>query len=104
MNITLTIIFVLIAVIATLAGIVYVTVKSNKKLKNENKQLSGKIEQLNINIAYLVKHSQELAQIHKEKEKTFERIEEARTDEEIADIVSIIVNANNQRVQNVPEK
>lgn len=104
MNITLTIIFVLIAVIATLAGIVYVTVKSNKKLKNENKQLSGKIEQLNTNIAYLVKHSQELAQIHKEKEKTFERIEEARTDEEIADIVSIIVNANNQRVQNVPEK
>ncbi len=104
MNITLTIIFVLIVVIATLAGIVYVTVKSNKKLKNENKQLSGKIEQLNTNIAYLVKHSQELAQIHKEKEKTFERIEEARTDEEIADIVSIIVNANNQRVQNVPEK
>lgn len=104
MNITLTIIFVLIAVIATLVGIVYVTVKSNKKLKNENKQLSGKIEQLNTNIAYLVKHSQELAQIHKEKEKTFERIEEARTDEEIADIVSIIVNANNQRVQNVPEK
>ena len=104
MNITLTIIFVLIAVIATLAGIVYVTVKSNKKLKNENKQLSGKIEQLNTNIAYLVKHSQELAQIHKEKEKTFERIEEARTDEEIADIVSVIVNANNQRVQNVPEK
>lgn len=104
MNITLTIIFVLIAVIATLAGIVYVTVKSNKKLKNENKQLSGKIEQLNTNIAYLVKHSQELAQIHKEKEKTFERIEEARTDEEIADIVSIIVNANNQRVQNVSEK
>lgn len=104
MNITLTIIFVLIAVIATLAGIVHVTVKSNKKLKNENKQLSGKIEQLNTNIAYLVKHSQELAQIHKEKEKTFERIEEARTDEEIADIVSVIVNANNQRVQNVPEK
>ncbi len=104
MNITFTIIFVLIAVIATLAGIVYVTVKSNKKLKNENKQLSGKIEQLNTNIAYLVKHSQELAQIHKDKEKTFERIEEARTDEEIADIVSIIVNANNQRVQNVPEK
>ena len=104
MNITLTIILVLIAVVAMLAGIVYVTVKSNKKLKNENKQLSGKIEQLNTNIAYLVKHSQELAQIHKEKEKTFERIEEARTDEEIADIVSIIVNANNQRVQNVPEK
>ena len=104
MNITFTIILVLIAVVATLAGIVYVTVKSNKKLKNENKQLSGKIEQLNTNIAYLVKHSQELAQIHKEKEKTFERIEEARTDEEIADIVSIIVNANNQRVQNVPEK
>ena len=104
MNITLTIIFVLIAVIATLAGVVYVTIKSNKKLKNEDKQLSGKIKQLNTNIAYLVKHSQELAQIHKEKEKTFERIEEARTDEEIADIVSIIVNANNQRVQNVPEK
>ena len=70
MNITLTIILVLIVIIATLAGVVYVTIKSNKKLKNENKQLAGKIEQLNTNIAYLVKHSQELAQIHKEKEKT----------------------------------
>ncbi|MDY3723483.1 MAG: hypothetical protein SOZ96_12975 [Treponema sp.] len=103
MNITLTIILVLIAIIATLAGVISITVKKNKKLKTENKQLSDKIGQLNTNIAFLVKHSQELAQIHKEKEKTFERIEEARTDEEIADIVSIIINSNNQRVQNMPE-
>ena len=52
----------------------------------------------------MVKHSQELAQIQKDKEKTFQRIEESRTDEEIADIVSVIVNTNNQRVQNMPEK
>lgn len=104
MNVTLMIFLVMVAVIVTLAGIVYVMVKSNKTLKAEKRNLLVKIEQLNTNIAYLVKHSQELAQIHKEKEKTFERIEEARTDEEIADIVSIIVNSNNQRVQNVSEK
>lgn len=104
MNITVTIILVMLAVIVTLAGVVQVFHKKNKQLKTKNEQLSGKVLQLNKNIAYLVKHSQELAQIQKDKEKTFQRIEESRTDEEIADIVSVIVNTNNQRVQNMPEK
>lgn len=104
MNITVTIILVMLAVIVTLAGVVQVFHKKNKQLKTENEQLSGKVLQLNKNIAYLVKHSQELAQIQKDKEETFQRIEESRTDEEIADIVSVIVNTNNQRVQNMPEK
>lgn len=103
MNATITTILILIAVIVMLAAIVQVFHKKNVSLKNENKQLSDKVLQLNTNIAYLVKHSQEMAQIEKEKEKTFQRIEESRTDEEIADIVSIIVNSNNQRVQNVSE-
>ena len=104
MNITVTIILVMLAVIVTLAGVVQVFHKKNKQLKTKNEQLSDKVLQLNKNIAYLVKHSQELAQIQKDKEKTFQRIEESRTDEEIADIVSVIVNTNNQRVQNMPEK
>lgn len=103
MNATVTIIMVLIAAIIMLAAIVQAFHKKNVSLKKENKQLSDKVVQLNTNIAYLVKHSQEMAQIEKEKEKTFQRIEESRTDEEIADIVSIIVNSNNQRVQNVSE-
>lgn len=104
MNVTVTIILVLIAVIAILGGVVSVFHKDNKKLKAENKQLLSKNEQLNKNIVYLVKHANELAQIQKDKEKTFQRIEETRTDEEIAEIVSVIVNTNNNRVQNVPEK
>lgn len=104
MNVTVTIILVLIAVIATLGGVVSVFHKDNKKLKAENKQLLSKNEQLNKNIVYLIKHANELAQIQKDKEKTFQRIEETRTDEEIAEIVSVIVNTNNNRVQNVPEK
>ena len=104
MSMTVTFILVLITIIVTLAGIVFVYHKSNKSLKAEKKQLLNKNEQLNKNIAYLVKHANELSQIQKEKEKTFQRIEETRTDEEIAEIVSVIVNSNNQRMQNVSEK
>ena len=104
MNVITTIVLILLAVIVTLAGIIQMFHKKNKSLETENKQMSEKIVQLNKNIVYLLHHSQELAQIQKDKEKTFQRIEETRTDEEIADIVSVIVNSNNERVQNVPEK
>ena len=103
MNVVLIVILVLIAIAVTLAGIVYVQSKNLKKRKEENQDLKKQIDQLKKNIAFLVKHAQEMAQIEKEKEKTFQRIEEARTDEEIADIVSIIIDSNNQRVQNMPE-
>ena len=104
MNVTFTIILVLILIVTTLVGIIHVTIRINKQLKAKNNHLSGKIEQLNANIAYLVKHSDELAQIRRKKEKTFESIEEAKTNEEIADIVSVIIDSNNQRVQNLPKK
>lgn len=103
MKIVLIEILVLIAVIVTLAGIVYVQGQNLKKRKQENQDLKKQIEQLKKNVAFLVRHAQEMAQIEKEKEKIFQRIEEARTDEEIADIVSIIIDSNNQRVQNMPE-
>ena len=103
MKIVLIVILVLIAVIVTLAGIVYAQGQNLKKRKQENQDLIKQIELLKKNVAFLVRHAQEMAQIEKEKEKTFQRIEEARTDEEIADIVSIIIDSNNQRVQNMPE-
>lgn len=104
MKIAIIIILVLIAVIVILSGIVSVTVKGNKTLKTENKQLLAKIGQLNINIDYLVNHARELAQIKKDKAILLNRIKEAQTDEEIAAIISDVVTSNNQRMQNVSEK
>lgn len=104
MKIAIIIILVLIAVIVILSGIVSVTVKGNKTLKAENKQLLAKIGQLNINIDYLVNHARELAQIKKDKAILLNRIKEAQTDEEIAAIISDVVTSNNQRMQNVSEK
>lgn len=98
MNTAIMIIIVLLAVCVTLFGIIYV---QHKQLNEENKTnqiLEDQIKKLQNNIAFLVKHAKEMAQIEKEKEKTFQRIEEARTDEEISDIVSAIVSLNNQRV------
>jgi Tfp pilus assembly protein PilN len=98
MNTAIMVILVLLAVCVTLCGIIYVQHKQLNEEKKANQFLEDHIEKLQNNIAFLVKHAQEMAQIEKEKEKTFQRIEEARTDEEISDIVSAIVSLNNQRV------
>lgn len=101
MKITLIVILVLLLIAVILTGIICIQKEKLKDAKKEKEALKSKVEELQKNVAYLVKHAQEMAQIEKEKEKTFRRIEEARTDEEISDIVSIIVSLNNERLQNM---
>lgn len=103
MKITLIVILVLLLIAVILTGIICIQKEKLKEAKKEKEVLKSKVEQLQKNVAYLVKHAQEMAQIEKEKEKTFRRIEEARTDEEISDIVSTIVSLNNERLQNMPK-
>ena len=100
MNFTISVILVAIAVIAILVGVISSISGRNKELSRENRELLEKINLLNINVAYLVKHSQELASIQRSHTEIRNKIEEAKDDEEISDIVSTIIAANNSRVQN----
>ena len=71
----------------------YLSERTKRKKAEEDKK------QLQKNISYLVHHAEELANIRLEKEKTDKKIEEAKTDEEVSDIVNAIINGNNDRVR-----
>ena len=67
--------------------------------KNKIEVLEDEIKSLKSDIAYLVKHIEEISRIKNEADKISDKINGAKTDEEVADIVSVIINANNDRVQ-----
>lgn len=101
MKITVIVILVLLLITVILTGIICIQKEKLKETKKEKQSLKDQVQQLQKNVAYLVRHAQEMAQIQKEKEKTFKRIEEARTDEEISNIVDTIICLNNERLQNM---
>ena len=66
------------------------------KQKLEGFQIEN--ESLQQNIAYLVKHAEEIQRIQKDADEISNKINGAKSDEEICDIVSAIISANNGRV------
>ena len=99
MSLSLTIIIALL-VLLLIFGTAFSTVyKENKKLKNQNEAYRIETESLQKNIAYLMKNAEDVVKIKKEADKISDKINGAKTDEEIIDIVSAIISANNDRVQ-----
>ena len=99
MSISLTIIIALLVIVLIFGACVSVVYKDNKKLKNQIEAYKTEAESLHKNIAYLMKNAEEVAKIKKEADKISDKINGAKTDEEISDIVSAIISANNDRVQ-----
>ena len=96
---TLTLYLVIIALIAMLAGVVYVSIKNMQKAKADRIKYENEIASLKKNIAQLVQHAEELAGIKHNQKETESALQEAKTDEEIADIVAAVINSNNNRVR-----
>lgn len=88
----------LTVVLAIIAVIVYVLIQRIKHLKKRNKELEAAYHQAERNVAYLVKHAQELSQIQAEETATLNEIAGAKTDDEIYEIVNSIVDANNNKL------
>ena len=95
MNITL----VLILAIICLIVILFCCVKSAVKSKQEIKALKEEIANQKDRTSYLINHIEEISKIKSEEQKVNDKINGAKTDEEISDIVSAIISANNDRVQ-----
>lgn len=91
---TLTIILVMLAVIVILAAIIWVEHKQIKQLKERKKALEASYKEAQRNIAFLVKHQKEIAEIKTEEGEKLEQIAEARTDEEIFEIVNSVIAPN----------
>lgn len=97
---TLTVIFSLIGFAILCIVILVCVFKTLLKTKKENKILKDALENQKKNLIYIVRHSQELADIKKNQSKVEKEIEEAKSDEEVVNIINTIIDVNNNRVPN----
>lgn len=95
MTLTLSLIIIIVALIAILIGTINAAINQKKK----SKDLEGIIELKNKTIAYLYQNAKDIAEINADKDKKQEDLSNAKTDEEIADVITDIINTNNNRVR-----
>ena len=95
MNTTLAVL--LIALICFMAT--YLVAHWCRKLQEENKDLKAEIEKQQATIVDMYKHAEELAQIHQDKSEVDQKINEAKTNEEISEIINGIIAANNSKLR-----
>jgi len=86
------------ALLVILVFVAYAAIKKLFKKDQEIKLLEGEVQKQKQNMAYLVKHGQEIAQIEKDQDKVQEEIRNAKSDEEVADIINAIININNSKL------
>lgn len=88
----------LASVAALLTAAVFVLAKTVSKKNRRIKELEESVKRQNRSIGFLLKHSSELAEINRGKDELIKKIQESKSDEEVADIVSGIIELNNGRL------
>lgn len=68
---------------------------SNKKLKSIAEEQNREIERCNKNVDLIIKYQKIISEIRNKESKIHNQIKEARTDEEVNDIIRNILNDNN---------
>lgn len=90
---------VCVALLVILTFVVYVAIKTSKAQKKKIKALTARLESQKIIAENLVMHAEELSKIKGDKEEVAQKINEANSDEEVNQIISNLVHANNNRVR-----
>lgn len=88
----------LAAVVALLAVAVLILAKTVRKKNRRIKELEESVKRQNRSISFLLQHSKELAEINRGKDELIKKIQESKSDEDIADIVGGIIELNNGRL------
>lgn len=88
-----------IAIYIVLICIIVFVSRICRKLQAEKTALEVELQALKANLAFMVRHAEELAQIKKDQKTTDQKIAEAKTDEEIIDIINAVIASNNDRVR-----
>ena len=96
MSATLILIILLIVVLAA----VVLVAKMCRNLQKEKKQLEAELSKQKRVSEELKRYTEELVKINGDKDKVAEQIKEAQSDEEVLNIISGLVHANNDRVRN----
>ena len=94
----ITVILVFIAVIAIMGGVIYCLIRDRKKQKDEIKELKNIINSEKKNLEQLSEYISKLDNIRKDEKEIADKIKEAKTDEEVHNIINDIIALN--RVQN----
>jgi Tfp pilus assembly protein PilO len=94
----MTVILILIAIIFCLIAAFIITISVLKKQVSENKKLKKEIKVQQQNSIYLYKHAQEISEITSEANKLEGKINNAKTDEEIIDIINSVISNNNSKL------
>lgn len=95
LNITLTIVGVAVIVF----GVVDTLYRKNKKLKKTIADLNHDLAVARVNIKQMAIFIDKMTAIKSERTKIEQRLKDAKNDEEVYEIISDIVSANNSRVQ-----
>lgn len=97
---TLTIILVMVAIIAMCGAVIYSLIKIIKGNKKEIQSLNNELNSARENVRQLSEYIKNSDKIRKEEKEIAEKIKEAKTDEEVHNIINDIIALNNSRVQN----
>ena len=92
------IILILGAIILALITVIVIMFLSLKSDKKKIKELSESIEAQQRNILYLYRHAEEVAEIEKDKNAVEGKIKEAKSDEEVLNIINTIISVNNDKL------
>ena len=91
--------FVCAALLLITVFVAYVAIKTVKDKNEEVAHLKGEVQKQKENMAYLVKHAEEIAKIESDEDQVQEEIRNAKSDEEVADIINAIINVNNAKLR-----
>ena len=97
---TLTIILVMLAIIVIMGGAIYALIRDRKAQKKEIQELKNEVISASENVKQLTDFIRNSDKIRKEEKEIAEKIKEAKTDEEVHNIINDIIALNNNRVQN----
>ena len=88
------------AIIVMCGAVIYVLIKDRIKQKKEIQELKNEINSARENVKQLSDFIRNSDKIRKEEKQIAEKIKEAKTDEEVHNIINDIIALNNSRVQN----
>ena len=97
---TLTIILAMLAIIVICGAVIYSLIKMLQKNKKKIQALNNELNSARENVRQLSEYIKNSDKIRKEEKEIAEKIKEAKTDEEVHNIINSIIALNNSRVQN----
>ena len=96
---TVTIILAMLAIIVICGAVIYSLIKMVQKNKKEIQSLNNELNSARENVMQLSEYIKNSDKIRKEEKEIAEKIKEAKTDEEVHNIINDIIALNNSRVQ-----